>query len=79
MSVVWPFLFFQLLSIVLFSSVLNRLIDYLRGGDRTLREWRTVWRVAVMWKCLLRWDDIQRLTVSLLQKSLNNFLRIFLF
>jgi len=35
-------------------------------GDRSIRVWRTVWRVNVMFRCLLRWDDIHRLRVSLL-------------
>jgi len=32
-------------------------------GDRSLRIWRTIWRVNVMFRCLLRWDDMYRLKV----------------
>jgi hypothetical protein len=44
---------------------LKKLNDFLLSGPRTLRQWRTVWRVNLAFFCLLRWDDVRRLEVML--------------
>lgn len=44
--------------------VLRQMNEYLWSGSRTLREWRTVWRVNLAFYGLLRWDDVKRLKVS---------------
>ncbi len=53
------------------KDVLNTLIEYLYSGTRSLRIWRTVWRVNVAFYALLRWDDICRLRVSCPQKNVH--------
>ncbi len=47
------------------KEVLASMIQYLYEKPRSLRIWRTVWRVNVAFYALLRWDDICRLNVSL--------------
>ena len=42
---------------------LAQLNDYLISGERSLREWRTIWRINLAFYCLLRWDDVCRLLV----------------
>jgi len=44
-------------------EVLHRLNVYLEQPGRTLREWRTIWRINVMFVLMLRWDDLCRLQV----------------
>jgi len=44
-------------------QILARLNAYLYSGDRSLRIWRTIWRINLMFRCLLRWDDVYRLKV----------------
>lgn len=36
-------------------------VDYLMTGDRSLRDWRTVWRMNL---AFYGWDDVSRLLVS---------------
>ncbi len=42
---------------------LKKLNEFLLSGPRTLRQWRTIWRVNLAFFCLLRWDDVRRLEV----------------
>lgn len=46
-------------------EILKKLYDYLNESPRSLRIWRTIWRIHLAFYCLLRWDDVCRLTVSL--------------
>ena len=46
------------------KTQLRLLNEYLTSGDRSLREWRTIWRINLAFYCLLRWDDVCRLKVS---------------
>jgi hypothetical protein len=45
------------------KDVLAKLNTYLLEAPRTLRQWRTIWRVNLAFMCLLRWDDVCRLQV----------------
>lgn len=45
------------------KSVLHQLNQYLQAGPRTLRDWRTVWRINLAFYGLLCWDDVMRLKV----------------
>jgi hypothetical protein len=47
------------------KDLLKKLNDYILSGPRTLRQWRSVWRINLAFMCLLRWDDVRRLRVSL--------------
>lgn len=42
---------------------LKLLNKFLRSGSRSLRYWRTIWRINLCFYCLLRWDDVCRLKV----------------
>jgi len=44
-------------------AVLFRLNAFLYTEDRTLRIWRTIWRINLMYRALLRWDGVVRLQV----------------
>ena len=46
------------------KEILKRLIAYLYASPRGLRIWRSVWRINTAFYCILRWDDICRLTVT---------------
>jgi hypothetical protein len=46
------------------KEVLASLIEYLYAEPRSLRVWRTVWRVNLAFYALLRWDDVCRLQVN---------------
>ncbi len=48
------------------KEVLALMIQYLYEKPRSLRVWRTVWRVNVAFYALLRWDDICRLNVRMI-------------
>ena len=50
------------------QELLRRLNEFIYNGKPTLRMWRTVWRMNVAFYCLLRWDDVKRLEVSLTAK-----------
>jgi len=54
-------------------DVLDKLNQYILSGTHTLREWRTIWRINVMFNCMLRWDDICRLQVSLPRSPSHQF------
>lgn len=43
---------------------LDILGGYLHARPRSLRIWRTIWRVHLMFYCLLRWSDVATLEVS---------------
>jgi len=45
-------------------EILKKLYNYLNESPRSLRIWRTIWRIHLAFFCLLRWDDVCRLTVS---------------
>jgi len=48
---------------------LDLLGEHLLESPRTLRVWRTVWRVNLMFYCLLRWSDVAPLEVLFLVLS----------
>jgi hypothetical protein len=45
------------------KGILKALNKYILEAPRTLRQWRTVWRMNLAFMCLLRWDDVCRLKV----------------
>lgn len=45
-------------------DILRQLHKFVTAKSRSLRIWRTVWRVSCAFYGLLRWDDIHRLKVS---------------
>lgn len=45
-------------------DILDKLNIYLAAGGCTYREWRTIWRVNIMFHCLLCFDDVCRLQVN---------------
>ena len=45
---------------------LRLLNEYLWAHERSLREWRTIWRINLAFYSLLRWDDVMRLKVLFL-------------
>lgn len=47
----------------LLKDDLKLLNDHLHSESRSLRTWRTVWRINLAFYCLLRWDDVCRLKV----------------
>jgi hypothetical protein len=51
---------------ILTKEDLCRVNDFLLSRENpSLRQWRTVWRMNLAFMCLLRWDDVCRLRVSL--------------
>ncbi len=46
------------------KEILKKLNDFLLSAPRSLRYWRTIWRINLAFMCLLRWDDVCRLRVS---------------
>jgi len=46
------------------KDILTTLNTFLFSAYRTLRQWRTIWRINLAFYCLLRWDDVCRLKVS---------------
>jgi len=58
-------------------QVLFRLNAYLYSDDRSLRIWRTIWRINLMFRCLLRWDDVYRLKVFPLLSNLLPFFPLY--
>jgi hypothetical protein len=45
-------------------DILAKINDFILAAPRTLRQWRTAWRVNLAFFCLLRWDDVCRLQVQ---------------
>ncbi len=44
-------------------DIMAKINDFIFAAPRTLRQWRTVWRINLAFFCLLRWDDVCRLQV----------------
>jgi hypothetical protein len=44
-------------------DILSKINDFILSGSRSLRQWRTAWRINLAFFCLLRWDDVSRLKV----------------
>jgi hypothetical protein len=47
-------------------EILAKINHFILSGSRTLRQWRTAWRVNLAFFCLLRWDDVCRLEVRMI-------------